>query len=119
MPLPITRTQIEESLAILITHLQESGTVPHDSYFVERWLREHSASIVDQMEIDGTVHGKLWSLPCGKEEAHGGHYWSNYEAEWNCDGIKAHHNTAIGGRHDGEPAMYGQIDVSQFTGGTK
>lgn len=32
--------------------------------------------------------------------------------------VEAHPNTTIGGRHDGKPAMYGQIDVGALTGGS-
>ena len=63
--------------------------------------------------------------PCDRRDAHGPHpisedempAWSDGIKFPDCPGVKAHPNTTIGGRHDGQAAMYGQIDVGPLTGG--
>lgn len=56
--------------------------------------------------------------PCARHEAHGSHTVKvDTVTGYQCPGVQAHPNTSIGGRHDGQPAMYGQIDVGHLTGG--
>lgn len=77
-----------------------------------------------------TEHEPKGGWPCDRREAHGPHpaTWTQRAHEgtaatttetgdYDCPGVQAHPNTSIGGRHDGQPAMYGQIDVGHLTGG--
>lgn len=78
-----------------------------------------------------TEHEPKGGWPCDRREAHGPHPVPCVEVgfdvcddllceeEHPCPGVQAHPNTTIGGAHDGQPAMYGQIDVGSLMGAGK
>ena len=91
----------------------------------ELWLRGNWTEIVDYMVTSEFVledEPTIEDGQCDRDDAHGEHYWTDHlvagsDIDYHCAGIKAHPNTAIGGRHDGKPAMYGQIDLAPLLGG--
>lgn len=93
--------------------------------YIASWLRGNWSEIVDYMVYSDCALEDtpvIEDAQCDRDDAHGEHYWTDKrvvapDVDYHCAGIKAHPNTAIGGRHDGQPAMYGQIDLAPLLGG--